>query len=251
MTNLESILHFLDETFGVKEFPDYPHALNGLQVEGPGQVRSVAVAVDASEQTIMAASAWDAQLLLVHHGLFWDGLNPITGPRFRKVAALIRSGISLYALHLPLDAHPELGNAALLGQAVGVTREGSFGTFKGIEVGLWGRFSGGRGDLLGRAEEAVEGKVRLIPGGPERVERVGILTGGGAGALAEAGSKGLDTLITGEAAHHHYHEAMELGVNLLLAGHYATETFGVKALGERLAESFSLDWTFLDLPTGL
>lgn len=251
MKNLESILYFLNETFGVEEFPDYPQALNGLQVQGPSQVRSVATAVDASEQAIRAAADSGAQLLLVHHGLFWDGLRPLTGPRFRKVATLIRSGISLYALHLPLDAHPELGNAALLAQAMGIGNEGSFGTFEGMEVGVWGRFLGGREELVGRTEEAVEGEVRLIPGGPERVERVGILTGAGAGALSEAASRGLDTLVTGEAAHHHYHEAMELGVNLLLAGHYATETFGVKALGERLAETFSLDWTFLDLPTGL
>lgn len=251
MAKLEQILHFLDEVFAPATFPDYPHALNGMQVMGPEGVGRLAVAVDASEEAISAAVAKGSHLLLVHHGLFWGGLGPLTGPRFRKVAALIRGGVGLYSLHLPLDAHPELGNCVVLAKELGLEPGGRFGTFQEVEVGWWAPASGSRESLLTRLDGVVGGGARLIPGGPVEVQRVGVLTGAGAGALEEAASRGLDTLITGEAPHHAYHEAMELGVNLLLGGHYATETFGVKALGEKMAERFDLSWEFLEFPTGL
>lgn len=251
MANLEQILYFLEESFEASTFPDYPHALNGLQVEGRGEVGHVGAAVDASEETIVKAVSRGVHLLVVHHGLFWGGLGPITGPRFRKVAALIRAGVGLYGLHLPLDAHPDLGNNALLMRKLGLGLEGRFGSFGEVEVGWWASTSMHRMELLDRLGASVEGEARLIPGGPEEVCRVGVLTGAGGSALSEAASQGLDTLITGEAPHHAYHEAMELGVNLLLGGHYATETFGVKALAERLAEKFHLSWEFIHFPTGL
>jgi len=251
MAKLESILQFIEGIFDVSEFPDYSHALNGLQVDGPEEIRCLAVGVDASEVTIQRALEEGAQLLLVHHGLFWDGFGPISGPRFRKVAALIQGEMALYALHLPLDAHPELGNCALLIRGMGLEPAGTFAPYKGVDIGVWAQAGLGR-DVLGqRLEEAVGGKVRLIPGGPDMVDRVGILTGSGASALSEAAALGLDALVTGEAAHQNFHEAMEFGVNLYLAGHYATETFGVKALAERLAQEFSLEWSFLDFPTGM
>ena len=251
MAKLEHILHFLEESFDASAFPDYPHALNGLQVEGRSEVKHVGAAVDASEETIREAVGRGVHLLMVHHGLFWGGLGPITGPRFRKVAALIKADVSLYGLHLPLDAHPELGNNAILLRKLGLAPEGQFGSFMEAEVGWWGPASLDRGELLNRLREALEVEVRLIPGGPEEVGRVGVLTGGGASALSEAAALGLDTLITGEAPHHAFHEAMELGVNLLLGGHYATETFGVKAVADRLAQKFDLSWEFLHFPTGL
>lgn len=251
MAKIESILQFIENTFGVSEFPDYAHALNGLQLQGPDEVDRLAVAVDASEVTIRGALKEGAQLLLVHHGLFWDGFGPISGPRFRKVAALIQGGMGLYSLHLPLDAHPDLGNGPLLSRGIGLEPEGTFWDYEGVDIGVWARAGLERDILRHRVEEAVGGEVRLISGGPEVVERVGIITGGGASALNEAAALGLDALVTGEAAHHNFHEAMELGVNLYLAGHYATETFGVKALGERMAQEFSLDWSFLDFPTGM
>lgn len=251
MAKIEQILYFLEESFEASTFPDYTHALNGLQIEGRKEVGHVGAAVDASEETIAEAAKRGVHLLLVHHGLFWDGLGPITGPRFRKVAALIQGGIGLYSLHLPLDAHPKLGNNALLLRTLGLDPEGRFGSFEEVEVGWWASASMERGVLLDRLRESVEGEARLIPGGPEEVNRVGVLTGAGASALSEASSMGLDTLITGEAPHHAYHEAMEMGMNLLLGGHYATETFGVKALTERLADEFDLSWEFLHFPTGL
>ena len=251
MAHLEQVLQFLEKTFEVADFPDYPGALNGLQVDGPEKVGRLISAVDASEATIAAAVARKAHLLLVHHGLFWDGFGPLTGPRFRKVRALVSGGLGLYSLHLPLDAHPDLGNCALLARAMGLEPEAPFGDFKGRSIGWWASASMGRDELKDRVSVAVGGEVRLIPGGPEMVQRVGVLTGGGASALREAAEEGLDGLVTGEGAHHHYHEAMELGVNLYLGGHYATETFGVRALGETLAREFGIQWDFLDLPTGM
>ena len=251
MENLESILYFMEETLSVSEFPDYPNALNGLQVQGPEEVRRVVAAVDASERTIQAALETEAQLLVVHHGLFWDGFGALTGARFRKVKALIDGRMGLYAVHLPLDAHPDLGNCALLTRGIGMDPAGSFGAFQGREIGCWASETLHRDVLKERVSEAVEGEVRLIPGGPQLVERVGVVTGGGASFLEEAKQRGLCALITGEAAHHHFHEAMELGINLYLGGHYATETFGVKALGAVLAAKFGLELEFLDLPTGM
>jgi len=250
MAKLESILHFLEGTFQVSEFPDYPHALNGLQVDGPEEVDRLAVAVDASEVTIRKALEVGAQLLIVHHGLFWDGFGPISGPRFRKVRALIQGKMALYSLHLPLDSHPELGNCVGLTRSLGLEPTGTFAAFKGKDIGVWATADLDRGTLWTRLEKSVEGKVRLIRGGPEAIDRVGVVTGSGAGALSEASALGLDALVTGEAAHQNFHEAMELGINLYLAGHYATETFGVKALADCLTKEFPLEWSFLDFPTG-
>lgn len=251
MVQLERILSFLEETFQYSSHPDYPQALNGLQVEGKEEIRRLAAAVDASEETIRAAVREGADLLLVHHGLFWGGLGPLTGPRFRKVSSLIEGRLALVSLHLPLDAHPELGNNILLLRSLGLEPGGRFGLFQDMPVGWWGSASMDRDDLVGRLEGTVDGKVRVVPGGPPKVERIGILSGAGSSALEEAAGEGLDTLVTGEAPHHAYHDAMELGLNLLLAGHYATETLGVRAVTERLAEEFELAWGFLHFPTGL
>jgi dinuclear metal center YbgI/SA1388 family protein len=251
MANLEPILHFLEKSFEVSSFPDYPYALNGLQVQGPDEVQLIGAAVDASEETLSEAVRQGVQLLLVHHGLFWGGLGPVTGPRYRKVAALIKGNLGLYGLHLPLDAHPEYGNNALVLRSLDLQPEGRFGFYKDVEIGWWARAELDRDELSQRLAKAVDGETRVIPGGPEVVKKVGVLTGAGASSLEEAADQGLDTLITGEAPHHSYHEAMEMGLNLILAGHYATETFGVKAVAGKLAEEFDVSWVFLNFPTGL
>lgn len=251
MADLEHVLHFLEKSFQPGTFPDYPHALNGLQVEGRREVGKLGVAVDASEQTIAAAVEKGIHLLLVHHGLFWGGLGPLTGARYRKVEALIRGGTGLYSLHLPLDAHPEVGNNVLLLREMGLEPEGQFGAFQGVELGWWAEGPMDRKDILGLVEKAVRGPARLIPGGPEEVRRVGVLTGAGASAMEEAMTRGMDTFITGEVPHHAYHDSLEMGINLIAGGHYATETFGVKALGDMLARKFDLVCEFLDFPTGL
>ena len=250
---LESVVQYLDEYLGVARHPDHPHALNGLQVGGSGEVRHLVAAVDASEATITEAARRQADLLLVHHGLFWGGLRPLTGRLLRRVRPLLSAEVALYSCHLPLDGHPEVGNNVLLARALGVVVEGRFAIYQGTEIGWHGAVQTAvePARLAALVENAVGGPVRLLAGGPTRVERVGVVTGDGASVVREAASLGLHALVTGEASHHTYFDAQELGIHVVLGGHYATETFGVKALAAHLADRFGLTWDFVDLPTGL
>jgi dinuclear metal center YbgI/SA1388 family protein len=253
MPELESIVGFLDRLLGVPEHPDYPTALNGLQVAGPDRVGRVVSAVDTSEATIAAAAAEQADLLLVHHGAFWGGLAPVTGRRYRKLHALFRGDIALYAAHLPLDAHPEFGNCALLMRAIGLEPEDRFGMYGTTPIG-WRADAGALAleDLRLRVSAAVGGgPVRLIEGAGPEAGHVAVVTGGGGSFIEEAASEGVTTLVTGEGAHHTFTDAHELGVNVVYAGHYATETFGVRALGDELARRFDVSHAFVDVPSGL
>lgn len=252
MAELESILQFLDAYLGVEGHPDYRNALNGLQVARRGrEVERVAVAVDTSEVTIAGAVEEGADLLVVHHGLFWGGLEPVVGRRYRKLGMLVENDLALYGVHLPLDGHEEVGNAALLCRAIGVEPDEGFGEYEGARVGWRGTFEGSREELVAAVEAAVGGEVRLIPGGPEALRTVAVVTGGGSSFIGDAARAGVDALVTGEGSHHSYVDAMELGVNVLYGGHYATETFGVRAVGELLQERFGVAWSFVDDPSGL
>ncbi len=244
------LAEYLDEYLKTSEIPDASGALNGLQVDNGGEVRRVAAAVDASEKAIEEAVSAGSDLLLVHHGLFWDGHRRVVGRRYRKLKRLFDAGLAVYAAHIPLDVHPEVGNNAVLARELGVEVEGSFGAYKGVEVGVYGRLALKRETLAARVQDLLGQPVRFIAGGPERVERVGVLTGSGADAIEEAIGLGLDAFVSGEGPHHTYFDAMEGGINLYYGGHWATETFGVKALASHLADRFGLEWTFLELPTG-
>jgi dinuclear metal center YbgI/SA1388 family protein len=248
---LNELVEYLDEYLRTAEVPDDARAKNGLQVEGRREIRKVGAAVDASERGIELARAAECDVLIVHHGIFWDGLSPLTGRRYRKVSALIESGMALYASHIPLDLHPEVGNSAVLARALGIEPEGTFGEFDGVEIGYHGRLPILREALAARLDEVLGGRVLMIPGGPERLERVGVLTGAGGDAINQAIDAGLDALVTGEGAHHTYFAAMEGGLNVYYGGHYATEVWGVKALAEHLAGRFDVEWEFFDVPTGL
>lgn len=248
---LSTLVDYLHDYLRIPETPDYGPALNGLQVENGGTVRRIAAAVDAVGATIDAAAAEGADLLLVHHGLFWGGNRPVTGRRFRRLRRLIEANIAVYAAHLPLDVHPEVGNNVQLARALELNVRGRFGEYRGEPVGYWGEVSMSRAALVERLEACLGGPVHMVPGGPDRVRRVGIATGGASDMLGAARSAGLDTMITGEAPHHAYFDAEEGGVNLLLGGHYRTEVWGVKALAAHLERNFGLPWVFLDHPTGL
>ncbi|MDQ3556844.1 MAG: Nif3-like dinuclear metal center hexameric protein [Gemmatimonadota bacterium] len=242
---------YLDEYLRVAHVPDHPGALNGLQVENRGEVHRVCVAVDASLVAIRAAAEQGAQLLLVHHGLFWDGNQPVTGRRFRRLRELLEHDVGVYSAHLPLDVHPEVGNNAVLARALGIEVRGSFGDFQGTPLGVWGELDLRREGLAARLDALLGQRVRLVPGGPERVRRVGVVTGGAGGMTMDAARAGLDAFVTGEGAHHNFFDAEEGGINLYLGGHYATETWGVRALAEHLEARFGIPWSFVDHPSGL
>lgn len=248
---LKELTSYLDELLDIGGVPDYPNALNGLQVAGERRVSKVAVAVDATGASIGAAVQSGADVLLVHHGLFWNGNQPVTGRRYRRLRALLESGMALYSAHLPLDVHPEVGNNVVLAGRLGVKVEGTFGEYKGTPVGVRGKLELSREALCARLDDLLGVRVKMIPGGAERVRSVGVVTGGGGSFVPAALDAGLDALVTGEGSHHTYFDAMEGGLNLYYGGHYATETWGVKALGSHLADRFGVEWEFIDFPTGL
>ncbi len=248
---LEELRAFLDAYLRIGELPDAATALNGLQVANGGTVTRIGAAVDASERTIVAAVQRACDLLLVHHGLFWSGVQPLTGRRYRKVKLLLERGIAVYSAHIPLDVHPEVGNNVVLARELGVQVAGTFGDYHGVPIGVWGTLDLRREALCARLDELLGGRVRLVAGGPERVRRVGIVSGAAAQMIAEAAGLALDAFVTGEGAHHTYFDALEEGVNVYYGGHYATETWGVRALAAKLEERYALPWEFLDLPTGM
>lgn len=248
---LNEMVDYLDAELRIAEVPDYPGAVNGLQLAGGGVVRKVVAAVDASLPVIRKAVAARADLLVVHHGMFWHGAKPVTGALFEKLKLAMEAGMAVYSAHIPLDVHPELGNNRCLVDRIGLSEVEEFFEWKGILLGCRGLFSGARKDLADRVAAAVDGPVHLCPGGPEEAGMVGVITGGAGSEVEAVAAAGINTFVTGEGPHWSFPAAEELGVNVVYGGHYATETFGVKALAERLAERFGLDWGFVDHPTGL
>jgi dinuclear metal center YbgI/SA1388 family protein len=254
---LGEIVAFLDETLNVDTTPDYPAAVNGIQLANDGPIDHVASAVDFSSSAIAGAIDVGAQLLLVHHGMFWGGVQPITGHRHARLRDLIKHDIAVYSAHLPLDVHPSLGNNALLARELGLSPSGGFARFQSIDVGVSGNADVATSDLVERANQFARthgGRVVATPFDSfRRTRRFGICTGAGAdnATLREAVSRGLDTLIVGEGPHHTAVEARDLGLVIIYAGHYATETLGVRALGDALAQRFGVKSSFVELPTGL
>jgi len=251
MPKLAALVTHLDRYLRHAEIGDYAGAWNGLQVENSGEVKKIGAAVDACAWTIERAVAQGVDLLLVHHGLFWNGVQPVTGVTRRKIKTALDGNLAIYSSHLPLDLHPTVGNTALLARALGLKNVTPFFEAKGQKIGLQTRVALSRAELQRRLEKAVGGAVHLCPGGPEKTARIGIVTGGAGGEISKAAAEGVDTFITGEGPHHSYTLAEELGVNLFYGGHYATETFGVKALAAQLARRFRVPWEFIDHPTGL
>lgn len=251
MAELVEIVRYTDEYLKVKECGDWPNALNGLQVENSGNVRRIGAAVDASSRVFRYAAEKGIDLLLVHHGLFWPGAQAITGPVRRQLGLLLERDIALYSAHLPLDVHSAVGNNAQLAAALGLTDLEPFLEMKGQLVGLRTRFQIFPNELARKLETATEASVKLFAHGPATTSTIGIITGGAGSEIYAVARDGVDTFITGEAPHWAGVAAEELNLNLLLGGHYATETFGVKALAAHLAQRFDLQWEFIDASTGL
>jgi len=253
---LSDVVAHLDRLLDTHQTPDYPNALNGLQVANAGQVTRVAAAVDGSRRAIDGAVSAGADLLLLHHGLFWGGVQSLTGFRYERIRTLITQGIAVYSAHLPLDRHPSLGNNVLLAHALGLTPAGAFARYESIAVGVRGTSDIATATLVDRAAafaEAHGGSVRASAFHPDRRTRSWALcTGAGASAetLDEAAALGVDTLIVGEGPHWTAVDAPERGLVIVYAGHYATETLGVQALARELHDTFGLPWSFIDAPTG-
>ncbi|NUQ70190.1 MAG: Nif3-like dinuclear metal center hexameric protein [Chthonomonadales bacterium] len=249
--DLHELTRYLDEYLRVDVTPDYPPAFNGLQIEAEGPVRRAAFAVDACRFTIEAAIELNADLLVVHHGLFWSGAAPVTGPLYRRLAGLIKNNIALYSAHLPLDVHEEVGNNRVLCRLLGLKVVGSWAPYQGIDIGLIAEGEGSPTGLKASLDAALDTSTRIIAGGGDIARRIAVLTGSGAAEAGLAASLGCDTLITGEGPHHSYFLAEESNLNVLLAGHYATETLGVRALADHLEARLGLETVFIDHPTGL
>ncbi|MFH1067425.1 MAG: Nif3-like dinuclear metal center hexameric protein [bacterium] len=248
--SLFEIISCADKELNTTAFEDWSAAMNGLQVENNGQVMRIAAAVDANEMTLRRATEQGADLLIVHHGLFWRRPLPLVGAAFRRVQWCMKNNLAVYSSHLPLDAHPSLGNNALLARALELKNAKPFLEVKGNLIGRWAKADLPRDVFVKRVKKATQSSAKVIEGGPSRVRRIGVVSGG-AGDLEEAVALGLDTVVTGEGKHDSFSWAHENGVNLIYAGHYATETFGVKALAAFLARRFKLPWKFVDCPSGM
>lgn len=248
---LHRLAAYADKLLHHRDIADWSGAKNGLQIENDGRLVKIAAAVDASERTLLAAARAKVSLLIVHHGLFWSEISPITGFNRRKLKIALDHNLALYSSHLPLDAHPTLGNNILLAQALGLKNLRPFFEEKGTVLGRVGTLDLERIDLSHRLEKILGKTPHLIDGGPRKIRRIGIVTGGAGAELAKAAAAGVDTFITGEGPHWTDSMARDLGLNVFYGGHYLTETFGVKALAAHLSKKFRVPWTFLDFPTGL
>jgi dinuclear metal center YbgI/SA1388 family protein len=249
--SLADIVVNCDRNLRTAEIKDYDGAANGLQVENSGAVTRIAAAVDASLATVKLAIAAKADLLIVHHGLFWSPSHPWTGKKYELLRLLVENNLAVYSSHLPLDAHPKLGNNAQLCFALGLKNLKPFFESHGQTIGFKSEAKISRTELVARLGKATGSKPKIIPGGKDICKTIGIVTGGAGAELKQAAAEGVDTFITGEGPHWTFALAEELGLNVFYGGHYATETFGVKALAAELSKKFKVPWTFLDHPTGL
>jgi dinuclear metal center YbgI/SA1388 family protein len=274
MASLSEIVSYTDRFLRIRDVGDWENALNGLQIENSGRVTRIGAAVDVSTRVLTEAGRKDVDFLIVHHGLFWPGLQPVTRILRRQLQLAFESDMALYSAHLPLDIHPKVGNNAQLVAALGLpfgvrghvralksgpAVAGSphskfaqpFLEEKGQPVGLKIRASLSRSELIRKLQKALSGPVKVFDFGPKQTRAIGIVTGAAGSEIYRVADEGIDTFITGEAPHWAAVAAEELGMNLLLGGHYATEVFGVKALAAHLSKRFRVPWEFIDCPTGL
>ena len=242
--------NYLDNLLEINSIRDAPQAMNGLQIQNRGEIKKIGLAVDLCQATIDLAIAKQCQMMFVHHGAFWSGLQPIRGQYYEKLSAMIEGNLGLYSAHIPLDLHPVYGNNRTLADWIGLENLEPFGEYDGIKIGFKGSVSPTSAENLGKMlEQKLGSQVKII--GRGEVKTVGLVTGGAADIIKQAIQEGLDCYITGEGANHHFHEAIEGNCILIFAGHYGTETGGVKSIGKHLKEKFAVDSEFLHYPTGL
>jgi dinuclear metal center YbgI/SA1388 family protein len=240
----DAIIEYADEFLDLDAYPDYGPM--GMQVAGAADVRKIACGVSASRELFERAASRGAQLVLVHHGLFWNNEPRVVDDRMKaRLKALFDADLTLAAYHLALDAHPELGNNALLAGGLGISVESRFAS-----IGVGGRLDAPTSveSFAERVRELLDREPLVFAHGPEAVERVAVVTGGGGANLADAAREGYDLFLTGEPQEPSLHTARELGIHFVAAGHYATERLGVQALAAHLADRFGLEWEFVELP---
>jgi dinuclear metal center YbgI/SA1388 family protein len=257
MADLDAVVRYLDGELRTSDVPDYEAALNGLQLASRGRVGRVAAAVDFSANTVEGAIREKADLLIVHHGMFWRGQHAFVGRAYDRLAAAISAGLAVYSSHIPLDLHARLGNNVLLARELQLVPSATFGRYKGIEIGVMGEADVGTTEILDRLQSFASRFATTVVTTPfatgRKTRRWAIITGAGASSqtLAEAEERGIDTFIVGEGAHHTAVHAIEHDLVIMYAGHYATETLGVRALADEVAKQFGVPATFIDVPTGL
>ena len=251
MPSLAEIVRYTDRFLRIRDVGDWENALNGLQIENSGRVTRIGASVDISTRVLTEAAKQNVDLLIVHHGLFWPGLQPIKSALRRQLRLAFENDIALYSAHLPLDIHSRVGNNAQLVAALGLKSPQPFLEEKGQPVGLKIRASVTRTSLVRNLRKALNGPVKIFDFGPKRTRVIGVVTGAAGSEIYRVADEEIDTFITGEAPHWAAVAAEELGVNLLLGGHYATEVFGVKGLAAHLSKRFRVLWEFIDCPTGL
>ena len=251
---LTEIDRWLGDFLALERFDGLDSSLNGLQVAGPsGAVSRAAFAVDASMESFRRAAEWGAQLLVVHHGILWDRQSRITGGTWERVRYLVEKNLALFAAHLPLDAHPEVGNNAGIAQALGLVDVAPFGMHRGTALGCRGRLPEpvSLEEVVARLAARQGEPVRTLPFGPPAVRTVGIISGDAPWGAAQASAEGLDLYVTGEPAHEVYHHCLEQHIHAIFCGHYHSESYGVQALAKHCARETGLETTYLDVPTGL
>src|SRR5437588_2594293 len=251
MASLFDIVTYTDDFLRIRDVGDWDNALNGLQIENSGGVARLGAAVDVSTRVLTEVAKKNVDLLIVHHGLFWSGLQPVRSALRRQLQLAFENNIALYSAHLPLDIHPKVGNNAQLVAALGLRSAQPFLEEKGQAVGLKVRVSMPRSELVRKLRKALNSLVKVFDFGPKQTRTIGIVTGGAGSEIYRVAQDSIDTFITGEAPHWAAVAAEELGMNLLLGGHYATEVFGVKALAAHLSKRFKFPCEFIDCPTGL
>lgn len=257
MARLDEIVRFLDAELRTSEVPDAEPALNGLQLANSGTVTRIAAAVDFSGDSVAAAVREGANVLLVHHGMFWRGRQRLVGPAYDRLKAAIDADLAVYSSHIPLDLHPTFGNNILLARELGLDADGTFGSYRGVDIGVTGKSDLPTRELVERvrvfSSKYQTSAVATPAADTRRTRRWAVITGAGADteSLDEARSRGIDTLIVGEGPHHSAVQAIESGIVVIYGGHYATETLGVRALAQHASERFALSHVFVDVPTGL
>ncbi len=246
------IINYLNNEFMPETF-SFDYALNGLILKNSGKISKIGTAVDTGVETFYEAKKHGVDFLMTHHGLLLkDRSVPITDTMYEKVKVLIENDIAYYSIHIPLDTNKTFSNNQAILDKMRWDSFGSFGDYNGIDIGLYTDFSEAMNieDIIEKIEEKITKKIKIWAFGDYMVKRVGIISGNGINHLEEAYNSNIDLLITGEPSHKMYWKAYEMGIKCIFCGHYATETFGIRKVGDYLAENFNLEHIFIDLPTG-